>query len=112
MTKGTVALLGLDPTLGHEQRGTRPCVLVSDPSVVVDQKYPMICVVPITRTAGQGALYPMLSPGRSGLRESSFALIDQLRSVDKRRVVRIYGSVTTVELNAINLGMELYLGLS
>jgi mRNA interferase MazF len=71
----------------------------------------MLCVVPITRTAGQGALYPLLRAGESGLRENSFALIDQLRSVDKRRVLRVYGRVSPTELNAIDMGLELYLGL-
>jgi mRNA-degrading endonuclease toxin of MazEF toxin-antitoxin module len=30
-------------------------------------------------------LYPRLAPGQSGLSKKSFALIDQLRSIDKRR---------------------------
>ena len=35
---GTVVLVELDPTLGHEQRGVRPCVVVSDPAVNADQR--------------------------------------------------------------------------
>lgn len=111
MTRGTVALVGLDPTVGHEQKGTRPCVLISNPAVISDQRYPMICVVPITRTAGAGALYPVLKPGPSGLREDSYALIDQLRAVDKRRVVRAFGRISAAELDTIDLGLELFLGL-
>ena len=111
MKRGTVALIGLDPTVGHEQQGTRPCLLVSDPAVVSDQKFPMVCVVPITRTTGKGALYPALRPGASGLREKSHALIDQLRSIDKRRVIRIYGTISDSEMQAIDQGLQLYLGL-
>ena len=111
MKRGTVALIGLDPTVGHEQQGTRPCLLISDPVVVSDQKFPMVCVVPITRTAGKGALYPPLRPGPSGIREKSHALIDQLRSVDKRRVIRIYGTISSSEMQAIDQGLQLYLGL-
>jgi hypothetical protein len=33
LDRGTVVLVTLDPTVGHEQRGQRPCVAVSDPSV-------------------------------------------------------------------------------
>ena len=78
--RGTVVLVELDPTVGHEQRGVRPCVAVSDPVVNADQRFPLIAVVPITGTPGEGALYPELSPGTSGLTKTSYALIDQLRS--------------------------------
>ena len=110
--RGTVVLVELDPTLGHEQRGVRPCVVVSDPAVNADQRFPLIAVVPVTGTAGQGALYPQLSPGTSGLSKTSFALVDQIRSIDKRRIVRMYGPVAADELKAIDQGIELYLGLA
>ena len=110
--RGTVVLVELDPTLGHEQRGVRPCVVVSDPAVNAVQRFPLIAVVPVTGTPGQGALYPRLSPGTSGLSKPSFALVDQIRSIDKRRVVRMYRPVPADELKAIDQGIELYLGLA
>ncbi len=30
LDRGSVVLVGLDPTVGHEQRGLRPCIAVSD----------------------------------------------------------------------------------
>ena len=30
LARGTVVLVDLEPTQGHEQQGTRPCVVVSD----------------------------------------------------------------------------------
>lgn len=104
-------LVELDPTVGHEQRGVRPCIAVSDPSVNVDQRFPLIAVVPVTSTAGTGALYPALSSGPSGLTKTSYALIDHLRSIDKRRIRRIFGVVTSSELAGIDQGLELFLGL-
>ena len=109
--RGAVILLDLDPTVGHEQRGVRPCVVVSDPDVVSDQRFPLLCVVPITGTPGEGALYPELSPGRSGLAKKSFALIDHLRSVDKRRVRRVFGQLLPDEITAVDDGLALFLGL-
>ena len=111
LERGTVILVSLDPTVGHEQRGERPCIVVSDPAVNNDQRFPMLCVVPITGTPGEGALYPQLMPGDSGLRKISFALIDQIRAVDKRRVVEIFGVITDLELAAIDEGVRLFLGL-
>jgi mRNA interferase MazF len=110
--RGAVVLVELDPTVGHEQRGVRPCIAVSDPAVNADQRFPLIAVVPVTGTPGEGALYPELSAGKSGLTKTSYALIDHLRSIDKRRIRRVFGSVTSDEIAAVDQGLELFLGLA
>lgn len=112
LDRGTVVLLELDPTIGHEQRGVRPCIVVSDPEVIADQRFPLIAIVPVTGTPGEGALYPMLQPGRSGLTKTSYALIDHLRSVDKRRIHRVFGVLSPNEVDALDEGLALFLGLS
>ena len=111
LTRGTIVLISLDPTLGHEQRGVRPCVIITDPEVIKDQRFPMVCVVPVTKTQGDGALYPPLAPGSSGLRTRSFALVDQVRSIDKRRITKIFGQISDEELKRIEEGLQLFLGL-
>jgi mRNA interferase MazF len=112
LERGTVVLVDLDPTLGREQRGVRPCVVVSDPAVNSDLRFPFVAVVPVTGTPGVGALYPALAPGASGVAKPSWALVDQLRSVDKRRIRRVFGRVSGAELRAIDDGAALFLGLT
>jgi len=109
--RGAVVTLSLDPTVGSEQRGVRPCVIVSDPDVAGDQRYPLVAVIPLTRTAGTGALYPKLEPGESGIRNVSYALVDQVRSVDKRRIRAVGRGIAPSELEGIDAGLRLYLGL-
>jgi len=70
-----------------------------------------MCVVPISGTAAQGALYPPLELGPSGLTKRSFALVDQLRSVDKRRIRRVFRTLRRSELEAVDEGLRLFLGL-
>jgi mRNA interferase MazF len=111
LERGAVVLVDLEPTLGHEQQGTRPCVVVSDSAVNSTQRFPLIAVVPVTSTPASGALYPALNPGPSGLTKPSTALVDQLRSIDKQRIRRRYGCVSPSELQAIDLGLCLFLGL-
>jgi mRNA interferase MazF len=106
-----VVVVELDPTVGHEQRGIRPCIIVSDPDIISDQKFPLICVVPITGTPGEGLLYPSLAPGKSGLAKRSFALIDHLRSIDKRRIRSVFGEIAEDESAAIDEGLTVFLGL-
>ena len=111
LVRSAVVVVELDPTVGHEQRGVRPCVVVSDPDVISDQRFPLLCVVPITGTPGEGLLYPPLAPGKSGLAKRSFALIDHLRSIDKRRVRLAFGELASDEMSAIDEGLTAFLGL-
>ncbi len=67
--------------------------------------------MPVTGTPGEGTLYPRLQPGRSGLAKTSYALIDHLRSVDKWRVRRVFGVVSESEIDALDEGLALFLGL-
>jgi mRNA interferase MazF len=109
--RGAVVVVELDPTVGHEQKGLRPCVVVSDPEVISDQSFPLLCVVPVTGTPGLGLLYPALSPGQSGLTKKSFALIDNLRSIDKRRIRRVFGNLPEDEIATVDEGLAAFLGL-
>jgi mRNA interferase MazF len=111
LERGTVVLVDLDPTVGHEQKSVRPCVVVSDPAVASDQRYPLVGVVPLTGTEGRGALYPRIPAGTGGLRKDSWALTDQVRSIDKRRIVASYRPLDAAEMEAIDEGMRLFLGL-
>ena len=111
LPRGTVVLVTFDPVRGHEQRGTRPCVIVSAGDVAANQRFPMVCVVPLTATPGEGLLYPRLAPGPSGLRKPSWALVDQIRSVDKRRIIRLFGELRPEELGAIDEAIRVFLGL-
>jgi len=112
LDRGAVVLVSLDPTLGHEQRGARPCIVISDPLVIDSQRFSMVAVVPISGTPGEGALYPLLRPGDSGLRKPSYGLIDQLRTIDKRRIRSVFGTITGNEMDAVDEGLRLFLGLS
>jgi mRNA interferase MazF len=97
--RGAVVVVELDPVL-------------SDPEVISDQRFHLLCVVPVTGTPGLGLLYPALSPGQSGLTKKSFALIDHLRSIDKRRIRRVFGDLPENEIAAVDEGLTAFLGLS
>jgi mRNA interferase MazF len=86
--------------------------VVSDPAVNEHQWFSVVALVPVTTVAGVGALYPEIAPGGSGLTRPSTALIDHLRSVDKRRIRRLFGLVAPDELAAIDQGLTLFLGLA
>lgn len=78
-------------------------------SEVIDDE---IAVIPVTGVPGEGALYPGLSSGTSGLTKTAYALIDHVRSIDKPRIRRWFGKVTEEELAALDQGLELFLGIA
>jgi mRNA-degrading endonuclease toxin of MazEF toxin-antitoxin module len=106
LNPGTVMLVEID------EHGLLPCIAVSDPAVNCDQSFPLIAVVPVTATPGEGALYPELLPGKSGLAKTCCALVDHLSSIDKRRIRRVLGMVTPTELEDVYQGIDLFLGMA
>jgi mRNA-degrading endonuclease toxin of MazEF toxin-antitoxin module len=47
LARGAVVIVELDPTIGHEQRGVRRCIVVSDPDVLSDQHFSLVRIVPV-----------------------------------------------------------------
>ena len=111
LDRGSVVLVKLDPVAGHEQAGTRPCVVVSPPEVNDAMRFPLIAVVPLTRTPGGGILYPRIPRKGAGLTADSYALTDQVRSIDKVRVARVFGRVADEQMAAVDDGLRAFLGL-
>ena len=66
----------------------------------------------VSKRSYEGVLYPALAPGTSGLAKTSCALTDHVRSIDKRRIRRIFGQLSADELARIDQGLELFLGLN
>ena len=62
LERGTVVLVDLDPTIGHEQKNVRPCVIVSDPFIAADQRYALVGVVPPQRRS----VAPRIAASTSG----------------------------------------------
>lgn len=94
VTRGDVWLAALDPTLGSEIQKTRPCVLIS-PAEMHDYLRTVIAA-PMT-TGSRPAPYriAVTFQGKQGL-----ILLDQIRALDKQRLVRRLGQVGSQTLNA------------
>ena len=90
--RGEIWLAALDPTTGAEIQKTRPCVVVS-PAEMHDFLR-TVTVAPMT-TGSRPAPYriPLRFRGKDGL-----ILLDQMRSLDKQRLVRRLGAVTGATL--------------
>ena len=86
LTRFQVWLVQLNPTQGHEIHKTRPCVIISPDEM---QGLGTVLVAPMT---SKGFAYPCRVSckfeGKKGL-----ILLDQIRSVDKRRLIKYLGDM-------------------
>jgi mRNA interferase MazF len=83
-----VYLINLDPTVGSEIRKTRPCLVISP-----DEMNRFIGTVIVAPMTTKGAQYPTRVPCKFQGKQGQVVL-DQIRTVDKARLVRRLGKVT------------------
>jgi mRNA interferase MazF len=93
--RGEIWLVNLDPTVGSEIQKSRPCVVVS-PAELNDHLR-TVMVAPMT-SKGFPAPFrvPVTHAGTKG-----WIVLDQLRTVDKQRLVKRQGAVPAKTLNAV-----------
>jgi mRNA interferase MazF len=94
-SRGEIYLVELDPTRGSEIRKTRPCVIVSPDEL---NHHMRTAIVAPMMTGGQA--YPFRPPCRFGGKVGRVAL-DQLRTVDRERLRKRVGALTTANLAAV-----------
>jgi len=87
-----VWLVRRDPVAGHEQAGKRPAIVISRAAFNASGWGLCLCVPLTTRDRGS-PLHVEIVPPEGGVRQKSFALVDQVRAVDRSRLVERWGSV-------------------
>lgn len=94
MKRGEIWLVNLDPTIGSEIRKSRPCVIVS-PAELNDHLRTVILAPMTSKGFAAPFRVPLTHAGTKGL-----ILLDQVRVVDKARLVKRLGSITAKTLAA------------
>jgi len=83
-----VFLVNLDPTPGHEIKKTRPCLIVSP-----DEMNRHISTVIIAPMTTRSRAYPTRVEV-TFQRKSGWIVLDQIRTVDRKRLVKRLGAIT------------------
>jgi mRNA interferase MazF len=93
--RGEVWLVNLDPTVGSEIQKTRPCVVISPPEM---HDYLRTALIAPMTTGSHPAPFriPVRHGGKQGL-----ILLDQIRAVDKIRLVKRAGAIAPATLGAV-----------
>ena len=108
--RGEIWTVNLNPTLGHEQSGIRPGLVVSvDP--FNDCPAELVVVLPITTRDRRIPFHVRVEPSESGLREISFIKCEDVRSVAKERLSKRLGSISRGTLDAVEDRLRILMGL-
>jgi mRNA interferase MazF len=110
--RGDIWLVDLNPVRGSEQRGIRPCLVISND--VTNKHAPTVCVIPFTSKLA-GRRFPInvvLTQNDTGLKVDSLLLCGQIRTVAKARLARKLSSVKAERVPDIEKALKLYLGFT
>jgi mRNA interferase MazF len=87
---GDLYIAQLDPTVGGEIRKTRPVVIVSNDAINTHSR--VVVIAPVTSNVRRASpSHIIVSAGTAGLAVDSRVLTDQVRAIDRRRLVHRVG---------------------
>lgn len=108
LVRGSVVWVDFDPTQGHEQRGTRPALVVSSPGYLASVRG-LVIVLPIT-SVDRGWPHHVLVRGRSALPRRSFAMTEQPRTISDVRIDRSAGMVDDDTMAEVDQWLRDFIG--
>ena len=111
ITRGTVVWCDLNPVIGTEQAGIRPALILQiDRANAVS---PYTIIAPFTTKIRHTLLAShVLAPaGEGGLTQDSVLLCEQVRVVDKQRILSLMGQLNDARMTEVALALGAILGL-
>ena len=100
--RGEIYTASLDPVVGSEQGGTRPVVVIQND---IGNRYsPTVIILAITSATGKPALptHVCVAAGSGGLARDSMILAEQMRTLDKRRLLSRIGMLEEDSMRLID----------
>ena len=80
----SIVLVNLDPTIGSEIKKTRPCVIISPNEMNFNIN--TVIIAPMTSKSRN-------YPTRIKIYDNSFIVLDQIRTIDKQRIIKKLGEL-------------------
>ena len=111
--RGEIYIANLDPIIGSEQGGRRPVLIIQND--ISNQYSPVVIVASITSAPARVANpvdVMIIEPGESGLRPSSRILLNQIKTIDKRRLHRYIGFLDAHSMALVDQAISISVGLT
>jgi mRNA interferase MazF len=109
--RGCIFYADLGETIGSEQNGIRPVLIIQNN--LWNLLSPTVIAAPITSKLKKTEQAPHVYLGkRFGLTEESMILLEQIRTLDKVRLINYVGTVDAVTMAEVDRAISISLGLS
>ena len=105
ISKGDIYYAILDPIIGSEQNGTRPVIIIQND---IGNKYsPTVLVAPITSKVKFKPHFPthVVIKASGHIKHNSIALLEQIRVLDKSRLISYIDSLTKEQIKNLDIGI-------
>lgn len=111
LRRGDVWLADLDPVRGSEQAGKRPVIVIQNDQITRGTR--TVLAIPLTSNVDRATLPSavLIQKDEGGLQQDSIALCHQMKVLDKTRLTRRIGRLTTETLNEIESRVLYTLGI-
>ena len=110
--RGEIYLVSFDPTVGHEIRKTRPALIIQND---IGNRYSPLTIVAAVTFKLSLVTYPVevvIEPSRTnGLDVRSAIRLDQVRTVDRQRLIKCLGVADASTMAKVNQAIQISLGL-
>ena len=110
--RGDIYLVNLDPTLGAEIRKTRPALVLQND---IGNKFSPVTIVAAISSKFDEPLYPtevlISAKALTGLAVDSVVLLNQIRTIDKKRLVKQLGTLSAAKMEEANQALRISLAL-
>ena len=100
LTQYSIVLVNLDPTIGSEIKKTRPCVIISPDEM--NKHLQTLIIAPMT---SQSKNYPTRIEVKHN-QKNSWIVLDQIRTIDKQRVLKPLDKLTEREMAKVKLVLK------
>ncbi len=101
----------LDPTRGSELRKTRPCVVVQRDAANRAGRTTLVCPLSDAQGKQPSVIRIPVAAGTGGTTKDSMILCDQLRVIDRLRIVGEIGTLPPELMQRVNAGLRVILDL-
>lgn len=110
MIRGDIFYADMGDSVGHEQGGKRPVLVLQNNR---GNKYSHTTIVASITSADKKVLptHVFVSANESGLYKDSIVMLEQIRTVDKRRLIALISHLSDVKLAQIDEALAISIGL-
>lgn len=111
--RGEIWDVNWSPGRGAEQQGTRPALIIQNDRGNASSSYPLTIVASMSRTERELPLHVRITPSEeNGLTAETDVKCEQVMTIEKSRLLRRRGSITSEEMSRVDVALKLSLNLS